>query len=132
MIPPGGLDVFGNGFLPASYQGTLFRRGEHPVADLEPREPAPELQRSKLDFLRNLSKGVLDRFGEISELEATVANYELAFRMQAEVPDLLNFSGESETIGECTDWMSLAPENSDAPVWWLAVWCKEACASWNS
>ncbi len=100
LIPPGGLDVFGSGFLPASYQATLFRRGEHPVADLEPREPAPELQRSKLDLLRDLSKGVLDRFGEISELEATVANYELAFRMQGEVPDLLDFSGESETIRE--------------------------------
>src|SRR5580692_4573070 len=48
LIPPGGLDLFGSGFLPASYQGTLFRHGEHPIADLEPREPTPAAQQAKL------------------------------------------------------------------------------------
>jgi hypothetical protein len=94
LIPPGGLDVFGSGFLPASYQGMLFRRGEHPVADLEPREARPELQRGKLDLLARLNRGALER-GSSSEMEATIANYELAFRMQAEVPDLLSLEGES-------------------------------------
>ena len=41
LIPPGGLDLFGSGFLPATYQGTLFRQGEQPIADLEPRESDP-------------------------------------------------------------------------------------------
>ncbi|MFN9459436.1 MAG: DUF1501 domain-containing protein, partial [Acidobacteriota bacterium] len=36
LIPPGGLDCFGAGFLPASYQGTLYKRGATPIADLEP------------------------------------------------------------------------------------------------
>ena len=95
LIPPGGLDVFGNGFLPAAYQGTLFRRGEHPIADLEPREASPGIQREKLALLRTLNQGVLGRFGAVSELEASISNYELAFRMQAEVPDLLDLRGET-------------------------------------
>ena len=95
LIPPGGLDIFGSGFLPAAYQGTLFRRGQHPIADLEPREPTPQHQQGKLDLLRKLNKGVIERFGAVSEVEATISNYELAFRMQAEVPDLLDLTGES-------------------------------------
>jgi hypothetical protein len=96
LIPPGGMDCFGAGFLPASYQGTLFRRGEHPVADLAPREESTELQRGKLDLLRKLNQGVLERFGKVNEIEATISNYELAFRMQSEVPELLDLSRESE------------------------------------
>ncbi len=96
LIPPGGMDCFASGFLPASYQGTLFREGEHPIADLAPREPTAAIQRRKLGLLENLNRGVLDRFGRVSELEATITNYELAFRMQSAVPDLLDLTGESE------------------------------------
>jgi hypothetical protein len=96
LIPPGGLDVLGSGFLPAAYQGTLFRRGQHPIADLEPREASAELQQGKLSLLRKLNQGVLSRFGAVSELEGAISNYELAFRMQAEVPGLLDLSGESD------------------------------------
>jgi hypothetical protein len=96
LIPPGGLDLFGSGFLPATYQGTLFRKGDHPIADLEPREATPALQQDKLNLLRKLNRGVLDRFGAVSELEATITNYELAFRMQSEVPELIDLKGESE------------------------------------
>ncbi len=97
LIPPGGLDLFGSGFLPASYQGTLFRHGEHPIADLEPREPTAAAQQAKLGLLHKLNQGVLDRYGPVSEIEATIANYELAFRMQSTVPGLVDLKGESET-----------------------------------
>ncbi|MBL8222575.1 MAG: DUF1501 domain-containing protein [Bryobacterales bacterium] len=96
MIPPGGVDLFGNGFLPASYQGTLFRNNKQPVADVSPRESKPELQRRKLDLLNTLDRGALARYGQVTEMEAAIANYELAYRMQTEVPDLVEFSGESE------------------------------------
>lgn len=96
LVPPGGLDLFGSGFLPASYQGTLFRKGAHPIADLTPREQSGDLQQAKLGLLRTLNKGVLDRFAGVSEVEATISNYELAFRMQSEVPELLDLSPESE------------------------------------
>src|SRR5688572_20538218 len=96
LIPPGGMDVFGSGFLPATYQGTLFRKGEHPIADLLPLEKDARLQESKLALMRRLNKGVLDRFAGVSEVEATIQNYELAFRMQSEVPGLLDLSRESQ------------------------------------
>ena len=96
LIPPGGMDCFGSGFLPASYQGTLFRRGEHPIADIVPREPDPALQVGKLDLIRKLNRGVVQRLGSVSEIEATISNYELAFRMQSAVPELLDLTGETE------------------------------------
>jgi len=95
LVPPGGLDLFNSGFLPAAYQATLFRQGEQPVADIQPRETVPGLQRSKLDLLRDLNRGVLKSYEGSSDVEAVIANYELAFRMQAEVPDLTSFAGES-------------------------------------
>jgi hypothetical protein len=90
------MDLFGSGFLPASFQGTLFRKGAQPIADLEPRESDPRVQKAKLDLLRRLNRGVLDRFGAVSEVEATISNYELAFRMQSEVPSLLDLRDETE------------------------------------
>ncbi len=94
-VPTGGMDNFGCGFLPASYQGTLFRKGPWPVADIQPRESSVAIQKEKLGLARRLNRGVMDRLGSTSELEATIANYELAFRMQAEVPDLIDLGGES-------------------------------------
>lgn len=96
LIPPGGLDCFGSGFLPATYQGTVFRKGEHPVADLTPPIGRAGAQREKLALLSKLNKGVAERFGEVSEIDATIKNYEMAFRMQSAVPDLLDLSGETE------------------------------------
>lgn len=96
LIPPGGMDLFGSGFLPAAYQGSLFRKGEHPMADLQRREPTAEIQRAKLDLLGTLNKGVINRFGAVSEVEAAAPNYELAFRMQSAVPNLLDLSAESK------------------------------------
>jgi hypothetical protein len=100
LIPPGGMDLFGSGFLPATYQGTLFRKGEHPIADLTPAGGDAKSQQSELALLRRLNKGVLDRFAGVSEVEATIQNYELAFRMQTEVPSVLDLSGESPATRE--------------------------------
>jgi hypothetical protein len=96
LIPPGGLDCFASGFLPATYQGTLFRKGEQPVADLTPPPAHREAQQAKLQLLSRLNKGVLDRFGAVNEIDATIRNYEMAFRMQSAVPDLLDLSGETD------------------------------------
>ncbi|WP_031498860.1 DUF1501 domain-containing protein [Bryobacter aggregatus] len=96
LIPPGGLDCFGSGFLPASYQGTLFRKGKFPVADLVSPDAYAASQKPKLALLSKLNQGVLQRFGQVSEVEATIQNYEMAFRMQSAVPDLLDFSNETQ------------------------------------
>ena len=96
MIPPGGMDLFSSGFLPASFQGSMFRRGSQPVADLASREADPSRQRAKLDLIRDLDQVSVERYGAVSEMDAAIANYELAFRMQSAVPDLTDISRESE------------------------------------
>jgi hypothetical protein len=95
LIPPGGMDCFNSGFLPAAYQGSVFKPGAAPVANIAPLEAAPVLQRQKLDLIRALDNGVLGRMGHHDGIEAAIANYELAFRMQAAVPELMSDIGES-------------------------------------
>jgi hypothetical protein len=94
-IPAGGPDNFNSGFLPAVYQGSIFKDTEAPVANLERPEASAALQRGKLELLRKLDQSVLGRLGEDDRVEAAIANYELAFRMQAAVPELLDLHGES-------------------------------------
>src|SRR5258708_3342193 len=96
MIPPGGLDCFNSGFLPASFQGSLFQRGDVPVADLKRTESTAKLQEGKLGLMRKLDRGLVKRNGADDKLEAAIANYELAFRMQTAVADLMDLKGESD------------------------------------
>ncbi len=96
LIPSGGIDCFGSGFLPASYQGTLFKAGKTPLANVRPLETSPHLQSRKLALLRRLDRGVVDRMGKVDQLESAIANYEMAFRMQATVPELVDIRNESE------------------------------------
>jgi hypothetical protein len=95
LIPPGGIDCFNSGFLPASYQGSVFRPAGEPIANIRRSEPSANDQRRKLDLLRTLDQGVLGRMGHHDSLEAAISNYELAFRMQASVPDLVAIDDES-------------------------------------
>ena len=95
QVPPGGLDCFGNGFLPAAYQGSMFRRGRDPVADLRPGERDPRSQQSKMALLRQLDRANLERRGSSDAFEAAITNYELAFRMQTAVPDLMDLGSET-------------------------------------
>jgi len=95
MIPPGGLDCFSNGFLPASYQGSLFAGGDTPVADIRRIEATDRLQANKLALLRRLDAGVAARLGRADPVESAIGNYELAARMQTAVPELADLSGES-------------------------------------
>ncbi len=95
LIPPGGLDTFSNGFLPATYQGSIFRPGDHPVANIERTEATPEQQTAKLALMRKLDGKVLDRVGHLDQLESAIANYELAYRMQSAVPELMDVTGET-------------------------------------
>ena len=96
MIPPGGLDCFNSGFLPASYQGSLFRARGEAIADLRRSEGSPEAQQRKLSLLRKLDQHTKARAGADDRVEAAISNYELAFRMQAAVPDLMDMKGETE------------------------------------
>jgi hypothetical protein len=95
MIPPGGADIFNSGFLSPSYQAVPFRAGGDAAADLRPSERTPELQRGKLELIRALDRANVARSGADEHLEAAIENYELAFRMQAAVPGLIDLSGET-------------------------------------
>jgi hypothetical protein len=95
--PVGGAKNWSSGFLPATYQGTQFRQGDTPILHLKaPAGTAPEQQRSKLDFLRELN----ERWGadkqDDTELDARVRSYELAYQMQAAGPEAIDLGKESE------------------------------------
>ncbi|MEZ6055325.1 MAG: DUF1501 domain-containing protein [Planctomycetaceae bacterium] len=96
LIPPGGLECFGSAFLPATYQGSLFRQGALPVADVQRHEPSEQAQLRKLELMKQLDAGLIDRIGPQDAVESAIANYELAFRMQMAVPDLMEISEETE------------------------------------
>lgn len=95
MIPPGGWDCFHSGFLPATFQGSSFVRGDQPVADLARFEASEAAQSRKLGLMRALDRQTVRRMGADDKLEAAIANYELAARMQTAVPDLMNLNDES-------------------------------------
>jgi hypothetical protein len=95
LIPPGGVDCFGSGFLPASFQGSIFKAEGAPIANIRPSEPIPDAQSRKLALMRRLDKDVLERVGHHDSLEASISNYELAFKMQTSVPGLMDLTGES-------------------------------------
>jgi hypothetical protein len=94
--PQGGAANWGNGFLPAHYQGTPLRPEGAPVLDMKP--PAGvsgERQRANLDLLTSLNRMHQARNPHHDELAARIESYELAFRMQAEMPRVLDISKES-------------------------------------
>ncbi|RMG33199.1 MAG: DUF1501 domain-containing protein [Planctomycetota bacterium] len=95
LIPPGGLDNFNTGFLPASYQGSVFNPSDPPVANIRPSDGDPAVQRRKLQLLRRLDARFLEAVSDPDPLESAIANYELAARMQAAVPELVDLSGET-------------------------------------
>jgi hypothetical protein len=96
LIPVGGLDNFTSGFLPASYQGSIFTADNPPVANIVRQESSERLQRNKLALLEQLDKQVAERLGGVDAVESAIANYELAYRMQAAVPDLMDTAKETE------------------------------------
>ncbi len=100
LIPPGGLDCFGSGFLPSAYQGSVFLPNERPVANIHPSEPEPQLQRNKLDLIRQFDQQFNDGLGGEPEIEAAIQNYETAYRMQTAVPELMDLSGETQETKE--------------------------------
>jgi hypothetical protein len=96
LIPPGGIDCFGAGFLPASYQASLFRPLGSAVTNVAPREEWPGLQARKLSLVRALDDLAAPSLRHSDAVESAIRNYELAFRMQAAVPDLMDVASESQ------------------------------------
>ena len=94
-----GTRCWGSGFMPASYQGTLFESGDEPVANLNlPKGVSIKRQSSKLSFLDQLNQKHLQGRQSNTELEARIQSYELAYRMQAEAPEAIDLESESTGI----------------------------------
>jgi len=100
LIPPGGIDCFGNGFLPATYQGSVLRPSGAALDNIEPAETTRGEQLRRLALIKKLDEGVVGRIGNHDAVEAAIANSELAFRMQAAVPELMDLAGESRATLE--------------------------------
>ncbi|MEO0338578.1 MAG: DUF1501 domain-containing protein [Bacteroidota bacterium] len=95
LTPPGGLDNFKNGFLPASYQASILQAKEIPLANILPQEHR-SIQEAKLKHMQKVDQSLLGQLGHADQIESAIANYELAFRMQASVPELGDMSKESK------------------------------------
>ena len=86
--------LWGAGFLPAKYQGIKFRNQGDPVLDIyDPPGVSREMRRRMLDSLKKLNHDRLD-VTQDPEIAARISQYELAYRMQTSVPDLLDFTNE--------------------------------------
>jgi hypothetical protein len=96
LIPVGGLDNFNSGFLPASYQGSIFRPADPPVANLRRLEATPALQKRKAEFVKALDERARATPGYDEQFESAVRNYELSENMEAVAPETMDLSKESE------------------------------------
>jgi hypothetical protein len=96
-LPVDGVKNWSSGWLPAIYQGTVFRSGASPVLNL--RTPAgipPGARERQLEFLSELNRIQERRYPANAELAARIANFETAARMQTAVPEVLDLSDETQ------------------------------------
>lgn len=104
----GGPANYGSSFLPAVYQGTKIggsgfgggpigpRGDSQSIANIKNPNQSPTAQRAQLDFLQSLNQEALHRSGESQAIEGLIDSYELAFRMQADLPKVLDTTKESK------------------------------------
>jgi len=96
-VPNGGLENFGSSFLPASHQATMMRAKGAPVDNIAPKDSAA-IQRRKLALLAEQDAAFAKVASDARAIDGAVANYETAFRMQTEVPELADIGREPEAI----------------------------------
>ncbi len=96
VAPHGGVGLYGSGYLPAAHQGSDLQVDKpEPVRNVKPRESL-FAQRNRLGFIKGFDQDFLAQTGKNSQVEASIQNYETAYRMQSAVPELCDLSGETE------------------------------------
>jgi hypothetical protein len=108
ISPPrghGGVQNYGNAFLPSMHQGTAIGSAEIPIAkatisNLTNKRLTPELQRSQLELIQRLNRRHLSDVKEDSRIEGLIANYELAYRMQSTLPGIMSIDDETKATHE--------------------------------
>ena len=109
--PQGGTANWSNGFLPTSLQGTPLRPKGSPILDILPRsEITRDHQRATLDFLAQLNQRHQQKHPFHDQLLARMQSYELAFRMQTQVPEIVDLSGETQAT---LDMYGVGTEQTD-------------------
>ncbi len=97
---PGGSQNFGSAFLPAAFQGTRVNAGDSPIANIQNPQRSRRAQRRHLDLLQAMNRDALEQAVQNSEMEGIIESYELAFRMQTAVPELMDIANEPMAIRE--------------------------------
>ncbi len=109
LCPPnnvGGAQNYGSAFLPAFYQGTKIGEFNQNIRtaslrNLNNQNISSGSQRQQIDFVQSLNRNLLQRKKQSSQIEGVIESYELAFRMQSSVPELMDISNENKsTINE--------------------------------
>ncbi|MDF2376416.1 MAG: DUF1501 domain-containing protein [Verrucomicrobiales bacterium] len=108
LSPPNGAQNYGSAFLPAIYQGTpigqqarnrfVAQEAQDEVKNISNPKLSKDLQRVQLDYLKSLNAGKLQRDEYHPDVEGIIESYELAFRMQDELPEVMALSDEPESI----------------------------------
>jgi uncharacterized protein (DUF1501 family) len=119
LCPPdnvGGAQNYGSAFLPAFYQGTKIGNFNQNIKaaslrNLGNQNMSGKLQRRQLDFVQSLNRDLLDRKKQSSQIEGVIESYELAFRMQSAVPELMDANNENESTLEQYGINNRATEN---------------------
>jgi len=95
--PPGGMENFSNGFLPANHQAMSVRAEGTPVDNIAPVDADP-IQQMKIQTLLEQDRAYSSSAGKDPAIDAAIANLEMAYRMQALTPDVLDLDKEPESI----------------------------------
>lgn len=98
--PPvfGGAQLYGSAFMPATYQGTRIniKEDQDPIENIRNARISTREQREQIDFIQSMNRNMLERAEVDRQLEGIIQSYELAFRMQNAVPQVMDISRESE------------------------------------
>ena len=96
-VPPhGGVGLYGSGYLPANNQGSILQVDKNePIINITPRESIFS-QRKRLDFHKSFDQRFLQEVGYNQQVEAAIQNHEVAYKMQAAVPELCEIQGETD------------------------------------
>jgi hypothetical protein len=121
VVPCGGLENFSSGFLPASHQASIFKADGTPIDNILPADKDQRVQRAKLDLLRQQDRDFAATLGKDDGVESAIRNYEMAYRMQSLVPDVLDLSRESEATKKL-----YGIDSTDAPKRLYGIQCLRA------
>ena len=96
----GGAQNYGSAFLPAVYQGTAINdvNSSKAIGNINNPQFTGDLQRKQLDLLQSMNRWAADKNPANSQLEGVIESYELGYRMQTAVPEVMDVSGESPKV----------------------------------